>query len=88
VEILTLNLFVMDIIKFTTGFAEIFEDEDASIFNEGTCYQELDEWSSLTVLGVIAFIKTSCGVTVTGKEIRDCETIRELFDFVNSKKGE
>ena len=29
--------------------------------------------------------KTEYGVTITGKEIRECETVRDLFDLIESK---
>ena len=50
-----------------------------------TYFQELEEWSSLTVMSIIAFIRTSYGKNVTGKEIRSCETVEDLYNLVESK---
>lgn len=74
----------MELNDFISKFAEQFDDTDASEFASDTIYQELDEWSSLTAMCIIAFIKTEYGKTVTGKEIRSCETIEELFNLVAS----
>jgi len=70
---------------FTIEFAKQFDDTDLSEIKEDTVFQELEEWSSLTVLSVIAFVKTSFNKKMTGKEIRSCETVKDLFDLVVSK---
>ena len=36
-------------------------------------------------MSVIAMAKTVYGKTITGKEIRECETVEDLFNLVNSK---
>jgi acyl carrier protein len=73
----------MDLQDFIKKFAEQFEDTDSSEIQADTMFQELDEWGSLTTLGIIAFIKTEYGKSITGKEIRVCETVNDLYDFVN-----
>lgn len=75
----------MELNDFISAFADQFDDTDASEFKSDTCYHDLDEWSSLTGMSVIAMVKTKYGKTITGKEIRDCETIEELFNIVSSK---
>lgn len=72
----------MELENFILNFADQFDDTDISDINEYTLFQELDEWSSLTTLSVIAFVKTIYGKTVTGQEIRSCKTVRNLFDLV------
>lgn len=75
----------MELKDFIANFADQFDDTDASEFKADTEYQELDEWSSLTAMGIIAMVKTQYGKTVTGKEIRSCATIEDLFNFVAAK---
>lgn len=72
----------MEIEKFIQNFANQFDETDMSEFKSDTIFQELGEWSSLTAMSVIAFIKTEYGKTVTGKEIRSCNTIEDLFNLV------
>lgn len=50
-----------------------------------TEFKDLDEWDSLLVLSLIAYVKTSCGKAITGKEIRSCATVEELYKLVESK---
>ena len=75
----------MELQDFIQKFAEQFDETDASEIQAGTIFQELDEWSSMTAMAIIAFVKTEYGKTVTGREIRSCETVEDLFNLVASK---
>ena len=75
----------MRIEKFVQDFANQFDETEMSEFKADTVFQELEEWSSLTAMSVIAFIKTEYGKSVTGKEIRSCGTIEDLFNLLISK---
>lgn len=75
----------MEISKFLADFAEQFDDTDASVIQEDTAFHELDEWSSLVGMSLIAMVKTEYGKTITGKEIRECVTVRDLFDLIETK---
>jgi acyl carrier protein len=74
----------MELIEFVKNFAFQFEDTDESIINADTVFMELDEWSSLTALGVIAFVKTEYGKSISGTQIRSCNTVKDLFEFVKA----
>lgn len=75
----------MEITKFLADFANQFDDTDASEIKKDTIFHELDEWSSLIGMSVIAMAKTEYGKTITGKEIRECETVEDLFNLIASK---
>lgn len=75
----------MELKDFITNFANQFDDTDASDIQEDTKFHELEEWGSLVGMGVIAMAKTQYGKTVTGKEIRECETVKDLFELIASK---
>ena len=75
----------MELKKFIENFAEQFDDTDASEIQAGTEFHQLEVWSSLVALGVIAFVKTQYGKTITGKEIRDSKTVEDLFNLVAAK---
>lgn len=75
----------MELKDFITDFANQFDDTDAAEIQAGTLFHELDEWSSLTAMSVIAFVKTNYGKTITGKEIQMCNTVEDLFNIVSSK---
>ena len=75
----------MELKKFVANFADQFDDTDPSDIKADTKFHDLDEWSSLTGMGVIALAKTEYGTTITGKELRECVTIEDVFNLINSK---
>lgn len=75
----------MDLQDFIEKLRYLFEDTAPEKITVDTYFQELDEWSSLTALSIIAMVKTEYGYNITGKEIRSCDTVSELFDFVQNK---
>lgn len=75
----------MELGAFVLKFANQFDDTDVAEINENTVFSELEEWSSLVTLSVIAMIKVDYGKTVTGAEIRSCRTVNDLFVMVREK---
>lgn len=75
----------MELNDFIKNFADQFDDTDASEIQADTEFHEIDEWGSLTGMGVIAMVKTMYGKTITGKEIRECTTVEDLFNLVAEK---
>ena len=76
----------MDINEFIGHFAEQFEETDGSVFKAETKYKDLDEWSSLIALCVIAMIDEEYDVSVKGNDINGSETIEDLFNIVKSRR--
>lgn len=76
----------MEIIEFIQNFADQFEDTDASVFTPETVFHDLDEWSSLVGLSLIAMIDDEYDVTIKGDELRAAKTINDVFELVKSKK--
>ena len=75
----------MNLQDFVLNFADQFDDTDASEIQADTEYQELEEWSSLTAMSIIALAKTQYGKTITGREVRSCKTVEDLFNLIASK---
>lgn len=75
----------MEIKEFIQGFADQFDDTDVEVFNADTVYQELEEWGSITILSVIAFVRTKYGKKITASDLRSCQTIEELFNLVKQR---
>ena len=76
----------MEIKEFIQNFADQFEDTDASVFTPETVFHDLDEWSSLVGLSLIAMIDDEYNVTIKGDELRAAKTINDVFELVKSKK--
>ena len=74
----------MELKDFIEKIAEQFEITDTSELVADTEFKALDGWSSLMALNIIAMIDDECGVTVKGKDIRESETIEDLFNLVKS----
>jgi acyl carrier protein len=75
----------MEIKEFIENFANQFDDTDASVFTADTKFKEIEEWSSLTALSIIAMIDEEYDVTIKGDDIRNSVTIQDLFNLVQSK---
>ena len=75
----------MEINEFVEKFAEVFDDAEGLNLTPETYFKELDEYSSLTALSIIAFADEHFDVAITGKDIRGTETIQELYDLISSK---
>lgn len=76
----------MELKEFIENFAEQFDDTESSEIQADTEYRELDEWTSLTALSIIAMIDEEYDVQLKADEMRKTQTIQELFDLVKSKK--
>jgi len=76
----------MDINEFVKKFAEQFDETDLTEFKVDTKYHELDEWSSMTSLAIIAMIDEEYSVKIKGDDIRNSKTIEDLYKIVESRK--
>ena len=76
----------MELNEFIGNFADQFEDTDASEFKAETVFKDLDEWSSLIALSVIAMVDEEYDVTLKGDDIRGALTVEDLFNIVSSRK--
>ena len=75
----------MELNEFVANFADQFDDTDASEITATTKFHDLDEWSSLTGMGVIALAKTEYGKSITGAELKACITVEDVFNLINKK---
>jgi acyl carrier protein len=75
----------MELKVFIENFADQFNDTDASVFTPETLFKELEEWSSLVALSVIAMIDDEYEVTIKGDDMRNANTIEDLYNIVKEK---
>ena len=76
---------VMELKEFIENFANQFDDTDASEIKAETVFKELDEWSSLIALSVIAMVDEEYDITIKGDDIRNSNTVEDLFNTVKAK---
>ena len=75
----------MEINEFVKNFASQFDETDASEFSPETEFRQFDEWSSLIALSVIAMVDEEYEVTLKGDDIRNANTVEDLFNVVKAK---
>ena len=72
----------MELNDFIADFADQFDDTEASEITPDCEFHDLEEWSSITGMSVIALAKVQYGKTITGPEIRQCDTVEDLFNLI------
>lgn len=75
----------MELNDFISNFADQFDDTDASEINAETEFHELDEYSSLIALSIIAMVDEEYDVQLKGDDMRSAVTVEDLFNIVKSK---
>lgn len=75
----------MEINEFIEKFAEIFDDTDAASLTPETKFREIDEWSSLSALSLIALADEEYEVELKGDDIRKSNTIADIYKIVKAK---
>ena len=75
----------MTLDEFVVRFAEEFDETPVEAFSFGTEFKELEEWSSLVALSIIAMVDEEFDKSITGADIRASKTIEDLYNIVLSK---
>lgn len=76
----------MDIKKFIEHFCEAAEIENTSIISTKTKFRDLEEWNSLSSLGIIALADEEYGVELNPDVFRKAQTIEDLFNAIQALK--
>ena len=77
----------MDEKKFLQNFADQFDETDASEITMSTVFHDLEEYSSLIALSIIAMVDEEYDVQLKGDDMRSAVTVEDLFNIVKSKKA-
>jgi len=72
----------MELKKFIANFAEQFEETEVSEFKANTVFKDLEEWSSLTALLVIAMVDEEYDKQLKGEDIMKSNTIEDLYNLI------
>jgi acyl carrier protein len=78
----------MEIKEFIQNFADQFDDTPMESLTPETVFHDLDEYSSIIALSIIAMIDEEYGVALTGNEMKAAVTIQDLFNTVKAKVEE
>lgn len=75
----------MELKTFVENFAEQFDETDSAAITGATKFRELEEWSSLIALSIIAMVDEEYDVTLKGDDIKNANTVEDLFNTVSAK---
>lgn len=75
----------MSVAAFIEKFAFAIEVE-ASDLSAETKFKELPTWDSINALSIIAMADEEYGVTLSGDDIQNSETLADIQALVESKK--
>ncbi len=74
----------MEIKEFIEKFAEQIEVEDVENLKSETEFRNLDEWSSLSVMMIIAFYDDEFDKQIGESAINGCKTIEDLYKLATA----
>ncbi|QQS27682.1 MAG: acyl carrier protein [Sphingobacteriales bacterium] len=69
----------MDLNHFLQKFSEQFDLTDASQILPETEFKQLEEWSSMHALLVIALIDEEFDVPFSGEDLQNCVTVSDIY---------
>ena len=75
----------MEINEFIANFADQFDDTPVEDLKPETAFHDLDEYSSIIALSVIAMADEEYEVMLKGDDIRNSNTVEDLFNLVKSR---
>lgn len=75
----------MDKNEFMANFAEQFEDTDPDEIQFDTRFHDLEEWSSLVGMTLIAMARVSYNKSISGEELKKCVTVEDVYNLINNK---
>jgi acyl carrier protein len=76
----------MELQDFIGKFAEQFDETPASEFKADTEFKALEEWGSLIALSVMAMVDEEYDVKLKGNDMRNSNTIQDLYDIIQSQR--
>ncbi|MBL4604596.1 MAG: acyl carrier protein [Flavobacteriaceae bacterium] len=75
----------MTLTDFTKNISEEFELENTDSLKSDTDYRDLDVWSSMYALILIAYIDREFEVTITGDDLRTSNTLHDIYNLIQER---
>ena len=76
----------MEMNELIKNLANQFDETDSSEIGAKTVFHELDEYSSLIALSIIAMVDEEYEVVLKGDELRHTATVEDLYNLVNQRR--
>lgn len=78
---------MISIHEFIDLLEEEFEDIEPGTLKPASNYRSIENWGSLHALIIIALADTEFDVSLSGTDLKNMETIQDLYDLIQSKKN-
>jgi acyl carrier protein len=75
----------MNLQTFIENFASQFDETDENEFSADTEFKQLNEWSSLIALSIIAMVDEEYDISLKGNDITSASSIEDLYCLVKSR---
>ena len=75
----------MSISEFIKKIEGEIEELTPGTLKPDTKYRTMEGWSSMHALIIVALVDTDYNVTITGEDLRNCQTITDLFNIIKSR---
>lgn len=81
---MNLKYTTMEMKEFIAHFVEQFEDAPSVEVTPETRHHEMEGWDSMIALSVMAMIDEEYDVQIKADEMRNSQTVQDLYDIVQS----
>lgn len=75
----------LEITTFIQDFEELFEEVEQGTTTKDTIIRDLDEWSSLIALTLIAMADENYDIKLSGDDIRTSSTVEDVYQKIIAK---
>ena len=75
---------MLDLDSFLQNFADQFDDEPEGLALE-TLFRDIDGWSSLVALSVMAMCDEEYDVILSANEMENSNSVADIFNIVESR---
>jgi len=71
--------------EFISKLEKEFEEMKPGTLKPNSNYREMENWSSMHALIIIAFIDAEFNILLKGDDLRSTQTINDLYELVKNK---
>lgn len=75
----------LEMTTFVQDFEELFDEVEQGSITKDSVFRDLDEWSSLIALTLIAMADENYEIKLTGDDIRTSNTVEDIYKKVIAK---
>ena len=76
----------LEITTFIENFEELFDEVEQGFIVKNTIIRDLDEWSSLIALTLIAMVDENYDIKLSGDDIRTSTTVEDIYQKIALKQ--